>query len=55
MKVNFYLMLSDFNWRYILPAIEYRHKYWYLWEIAFSWWKWSIVCELCRKDWNKND
>ena len=24
-----------------------------LWEISFSWWKKSIVIELCRKDWNK--
>lgn len=53
MKINFYKAFIDYGWRYILPSIEYRHKYWYLWEISLSWWKWSIVCEFCRSDWNK--
>ena len=53
MKVECYVANVDYGWKYIIPSIEYRHKYWYLWEIAISWWKKSIVIELCRKDWNK--
>ena len=53
MKINFYKAFVDYGWRYVLPSIEYRHKYWYLWEISLSWWKWSVVCEFCRSDWNK--
>ena len=53
MKVECYIANVDYGWKYIIPSIEYRHKYWYLWEIAISWWKKSIVIELCRKDWNK--
>ena len=55
MDIDFYLMTAEHGWRYIIPSVEYRHKYWYLWEISFSWWKWSVVCELCRKDWNKGE
>ena len=28
---------ESYEWIYILPSIEYRHKYWYLWEFSFSW------------------
>lgn len=55
MKVEYYLATVDYGWRYIIPSIEYRHKYWYLWEISISWWKKSVVIELCRKDWNKDN
>lgn len=55
MNVEFYLAQVDFGWRYVLPSVEYRHKYWYMWEISISWWKWSVVCELCRKDWRKGN
>jgi len=53
MKVECYLATVDYGWRYITPSIEYRHKYWYYWEISLSWWKWSVVIGFCRKDWNK--
>lgn len=54
MEVNFYkTTIINYGWRYVLPSIEYRHKYWYSWEISLSWWKWSVVCEFCRSDWNK--
>ena len=55
MKIGYYTATVDCGWRYIIPSIEYRHRYWYLWEISISWWKKSIVIELCRKDWNKNN
>lgn len=25
------------DWIYLTPAIEYRHKYWYIWEISITW------------------
>ena len=55
MEIDYYFASIDYGWIYIIPSIEYRHKYWYLWEISFSWLKKSIVIQLCRNDWNKND
>lgn len=55
MEIGYYTATVNYGWRYITPSIEYRHKYWYYWEISLSWWKWSIVIDFCRKDWNKND
>lgn len=55
MNVSLVLMKPAYGWRYVLLSIEYRHKYWYLWEISLSWWKWSIALELCRKDWDKSN
>ena len=55
MEIDYYFASIDYGWIYIIPSIEYRHKYWYLWEISFSWLKKSIVIQLCRKDWNKNE
>lgn len=44
---------SDYNWVNILPSIEYRHKYWYMWEIELKFLKWSKRIEIARTDWNK--
>ena len=44
----------DFGWKYLLPSIEYRHKYWYLWEFEFMFWKWSKRIEISRTDWNQH-
>lgn len=55
MKVEYYIAKIDFGWRYIIPSIEYRRKYWYYWEISLSWWKWSVVIGFCKKAWNKNN
>lgn len=44
---------STYGWRNILPSIEYRHKYWYMWELEFKFLKWSKRIEITRKDWNK--
>lgn len=44
---------SDYGWTNILPSIEYRHKYWYMWEFEFKFLKWSKRIEITRSDWNK--
>ena len=49
MKVVCYIAGVDYGWKYIIPSIEYRHKYWYLWEIAISWWTKSVVIALGKK------
>lgn len=54
MSVNISKMAPEYGWWYILPSVEVKHKYWYLWQILLSWGKWAIMIELCRKDWNKN-
>lgn len=43
----------SYDWFYILPSIEIRHKYWYLWEIRFSWFGWYRYYEILDKNWNK--
>ena len=45
---------QDFGWINILPSIEYRHKYWYMWEFEFMWWKSSKRIQITRTDWNKH-
>ena len=42
-----------YDWFYIFPSIEVRHKYWYLWEIRFSWFGWYKYFEIINKNWNK--
>lgn len=44
---------GTFGLRYLLPTIEYRHKYWYLWEINFLFLHWHFNFEICHEDWNK--
>lgn len=44
---------STYGWSNILPSIEYRHKYYYLWELEFKFLKWSKRIEITRKDWDK--
>ena len=44
----------QYGWRYLLPSIEYRHKFWYMWEIEFMFWGWSKRFEIVRTDWDKH-
>ena len=44
---------SQYGWTNILPSIEYRRKYWYMWELEFKFLKWSRRIEITRTDWNK--
>lgn len=44
---------SKYGWTNLLPTIEYRHKYWYMWEIETKFLKWSKRVEITRADWNK--
>ena len=44
---------DTFGLIYFIPTIEYRHKYWYLWEISFLFLHWHFNIEICRKDWNE--
>ena len=30
----------EYGWLHLLPTVEYRHKYWYMWEFEFIFWKW---------------
>jgi hypothetical protein len=48
---NTYEKSSDYGWRYLLPSIEYKHKFWYMWEFEFMFWKWSKRIEITRTDW----
>lgn len=34
------------GWLYLLPSVEYRHKAWYLWQLSFSWLRWSFTLEV---------
>ena len=45
---------AEFGWINLFPAIEYRHKYWYMWEFEFLFWKWSKRIEITRTDWDKH-
>ena len=45
---------STYGLLHLTPSIVYRHKYWYLWEIEFIFWKWSKRIEICRTDWNQH-
>lgn len=49
MKLKIYKTKVEYDWWYILPTIEIKHKYWYLWQIMFSWLCWSFVVELSKK------
>ena len=48
MRVNCY-KTNSFGWIYLLPSVEYRHKYWFLWQVTFSWLKWSRTIEITIK------
>lgn len=50
--IDVYIMNEEWDYLYITPCIEYKHKCWYLWYIDLSFLKWTIRIELCRKDWN---
>ena len=41
---------DNYGWIDILPSIEYRHKYWYFYELTFHWWKWGFKVEIYRND-----
>lgn len=44
--INVTKSYETYDWFYILPSIEIRHKYWYLWEINLSWLKWNRRYEI---------
>lgn len=44
----------EYGWLHLLPTIEYRHKYWYMWELEFHFCKWQKRIEVCRTDWNEH-
>lgn len=44
----------DYGWLYLIPSIEFRHKYWYMWEIELFFWKWNKRIEITRTDWDKH-
>ena len=54
MKINICKMAPEYGWWYILPSIEVKHKYWYLWQILLSWGKLCLEIDICRDDWNKD-
>lgn len=37
---------SEYDWLYIFPSLEYKHKAWYIWQFMFSWLKWSFMIEI---------
>ena len=39
---------ENYSWVYVLPALEYRHKYWYQWDLSLSWGKKCIVLTLIK-------
>jgi len=47
--------VSDYEYGllHLLPTIEYRHKYWYMWEFEFIFWKWWKKIQITRTDWDK--
>jgi len=49
--IEFYRMYPD-GYITLIPTIEYRHKYWYLWSVDFVFLKWVFRIEISRKDWN---
>lgn len=44
----------DYGWIYLIPSIEFRHKYWYMWEFEFYLWKWTKRIQITRTDWDKH-
>lgn len=46
---------NDYGWLYLIPSIEFRHKYWYMWEIEFYFWKWNKRIEITRTDWQDHE
>ena len=47
-------MAPEYGWWYILPSIELKHKYLYLWQVLLSWGKWFLEIDICRDDRNKD-
>jgi hypothetical protein len=44
----------NYGWLYLIPNIEFRHKYWYMWEFEFYFWKWNKRLQITRTDWDKH-
>jgi hypothetical protein len=40
----------NYGWLNLLPSVEFRHKYWYLWEVELKFWKWNKRFEFCKVD-----
>lgn len=47
-ELQFSKLSSDYNWTYILPSIEYKHKYWYSYKIMVSWLRFSYLIEFIK-------
>ena len=54
-EFNVCKMATEYGWFYVLPSIEVKHKYWYLWQVLFSWGYWAFMLDICRKDWRGNN
>lgn len=39
---------ESYMWIPILPNLEIRHKYFYLWEIQFSWFNYYKRVQICK-------
>lgn len=39
---------ESYGWTPILPNLEIRHKYPYLWEIQFSWFNYYKRIQICK-------
>lgn len=39
---------ESYGWIYLLPSLEYRHKYWYQWELSVNWLRWCFVVQLIK-------
>lgn len=37
---------TEYDWLYILPSLEYKHKAWYIWQFMFSWLRWQFSMEI---------
>ena len=51
-SVGVNIVTDAYDYWYLIPTISVCKKYWYLWYLDFTFLKWSIRFEFCRKDWN---
>ena len=52
---SIYKIVDSYDYYTIIPTIEIRHKYWYLWYVDFCFLRRGIRIEICRKDWKDYD
>ena len=48
-------MAPEYGWWYILPSIEVKHKYWYIWQILLSWGRWCLEIDIIREGKDENE